>query len=292
MGQSSPDDFATLRQESLDLVNDARSKQELSSLTLEPALNEAARAHAEDMLKRNFYGHVSPEGDTVMDRYTAAGGSRYRLVAENIARCRGCSVPADESAVRDLHEGWMNSPEHRENILAKGLSGYGFGVAEDGSGTRYSVQTFAGPGEPGGAEADASASRIDASAQSELAANLVNERRRADGVPPLSTDTRLVEAAQRLVPDGDISEVGLDELNPLQSVIPPDAPWRSYQMMVGSCGGCGVQPTDADVRFFVSDWFKNPRYRSVLMDPALTAIGLGIVADQRGRKIAGALLGG
>ena len=290
-GQSPTTDLEQLRQESLQLVNDARSKQDLSSLQFEAELNEAAQAHAEDMLKRQFYDHVSPEGDTVMDRYIAAGGSQYRLVAENIARCRGCRVPADETAVRDLHQGWMNSPEHRENILAEGLSGYGFGIAENETGTRYSVQTFEGPGVSGGPDASGPANEIDAAAQSELVAALINDRRRADGIAPISADRRLVRSAQDLIPE-DISGIALDELGSLQGVIPAQAPWRSYQMIVGSCGGCGVRPTEADVRFFVGEWLDDARYRRVLTDPDLTSIGLAIEADQSGRKIAAAILGG
>lgn len=284
IAQSAPDNLEALRQESLDLVNAARAEENLSPLKFEAELNEAAQMHAEDMLERNFYAHVSPDGDTVMDRYTAAGGSEYRLVAENIAQCRGCSVPAYEAAVQDLHEGWMNSPEHRENILADDLTGYGFGLAEDSSGTRYSVQTFAGPGTPRGTEADATAEPIDPVAQSELAASLINERREADGASSLSVDQRLIEAARHVIPDGDLSEFSLDELHSLQSAIPPEAPWSTYQMIVGSCGGCGVTATDADVKFFIEQWFNDQSYRETLTDPQLSFIGLSIEPDGRGRK--------
>ena len=290
--QTQPSNLDELRQESLELVNAARAEEDLQALELEPELNEAAQAHAEDMLERGFYGHVSPEGETVMDRYVAAGGARYRLVAENIAQCHGCPVPADEASVEELHRGWMNSPEHRENILAEGLTGYGFGLAENASGTRYSVQTFAGPGQPRGLPQGAAAEPIDAEAQSELAASLINERRQEEGVAPISAEPLLIEAARRAIPDGDISEVELDEVGPLQAIVPSEARWRSYQLIVGSCGGCGAEPTDADIRFFVEEWFDNPRYRQVLMDPRLSSLGMVVEANGRGKKIAVALLAG
>ena len=286
-----PENLGALRERSLELVNEARSQENLQELELQPELNEAAQAHAQDMLERDFYAHVTPEGRTVMDRYRNAGGSENRLVAENIAQCRNCPVPADDNAVEELHQGWMNSPEHRENILAEGLAGYGFGLVEDQSGTRYSVQTFAGPGTPQGLEAGTTARPIGASAQTELAASIINEHRgeKAKSVTP---DPRLAETARNVIPEGDLTEISLDELNSLQEALPAEAPWRSFQMIVGSCGGCGIEPTDADVRWFLERWLDNPRYETVLKDPALSSVGMAIEADGRGRKIAVAVLAG
>lgn len=53
-------DLAKLRQKALELVNKERRDRDLQPLTLGPALNEAAQRHAEDMLARNYYAHVSP----------------------------------------------------------------------------------------------------------------------------------------------------------------------------------------------------------------------------------------
>ena len=110
-------DAETLSRHALDLVNEARQEQGLGSLALGDDLEEAAQAHAADMLERDFYAHVSPEGDDVADRYTDAGGSEWELVAENIARCIACDVPADLQRVDAFQKGWMNSPGHRANIL-------------------------------------------------------------------------------------------------------------------------------------------------------------------------------
>lgn len=290
--QPTPDNINALRARSLELVNEAREREGLRSLQQDPELTEAAQAHALDMLQRDFYAHVTPEGRTVMDRYEAAGGSPNLLLAENIARCRNCPVPADAATVAELHEGWMSSPEHRENILAEGLTRYGFGVAEDLEGTRYSVQTFAGPGATAGAEAGAEPQPIAPPAQTELAVALINDERAAAATTAVSADPRLIEAARNVIPNGDLTEVALDELNPLQQALPAEVSWQRLQIIAGSCGGCGVEATDADVRFFLKRWLDNSRYRDILNDPRLTSMGMAIEPDGRGRKIAVAVLAG
>jgi uncharacterized protein YkwD len=97
------------------------------------------------MLRRHYYAHETPEGKNPRDRFLAAGGSPSSLVEENIARCAGCPVPPEAAAVDSLQRSWMNSPEHRENILARGIDRMGFGIAGD-QGALYAVQDFAGPG--------------------------------------------------------------------------------------------------------------------------------------------------
>ncbi|MGE0744399.1 MAG: CAP domain-containing protein [Rhodospirillales bacterium] len=133
----------TLVGRSLDLVNAARRNAGLPPLVADPALSRAARAHAADMLRRGYFDHRAPDGATIMDRYGFAirGGG---AVAENIARCRRCPVPADARAVGRLHDDWMASPGHRRNILGAGFDRYGFGIAEAEDGTRYAVEAFAG----------------------------------------------------------------------------------------------------------------------------------------------------
>src|SRR5690606_13531909 len=128
--------------------------RDLEPLTLSDPLNAAAQAHAEDMLARGYYDHLSPEGEDVADRYRAAGGGEWRRVQENIATCSPCAGAPGAGLVARLHEGWMDSPGHRENILRPGITRFGFGIAAGRDGPLYAVQTFAGPGAQGtGAEA-------------------------------------------------------------------------------------------------------------------------------------------
>jgi len=131
---------------SLARVNAARRDAGLPPLAADGALSRAAQAHAADMLRRRYFDHTTPDGGTIMDRYGFAirGGG---AVAENIARCRNCPVPAVTATVDQLHADWMASPGHRRNILGPGFDRYGFAVAETADGTRYAVEAFAGPGQ-------------------------------------------------------------------------------------------------------------------------------------------------
>jgi uncharacterized protein YkwD len=279
-----------LRERSLDLVNRTRHVAGRAPLVLDERLNEAAQAHADDMLKRGYFAHESPKGENVMDRYLAAGGSADRLVAENISLCRHCPVPANAGVVEELHRGWMNSPEHRANILSDGLSLYGFAIAEDKSGTRYAVQAFAGPGVPRGA--GGTPKPIASMQQTDLVVRLINDERRKRGLAPIAADRGLVGAAGKVIPAGRLADVSLDHLDLLRTALPAGSPLRLFRMLAGSCGGCGDRATDADVRFFLGRWQGNARYRAILLDPRLIRLGMTIATNGQGRKIAVAVLGG
>jgi uncharacterized protein YkwD len=257
----------TLRSACLELLNQDRSEQNLPPLELDAILNEGAQKHAEDMLRRSYYSHRSPEDETVMDRYWAAGGSTSQVVAENIARCDGCPLPPN----RATPGGWMNSPEHRQNILAPGLERFGFGIAGEVGKGLYAAQHFAGAGTPrmlsgGSGDADAQARRIGPEEQQALALDLVNRARTEHGVEPLSEAPELAEAGRKSLTE----EGGGQHLNvaPLRH-LPPDARarWKSSSTVAGQCGGCGTEPTDADARFFVDQWLDQERYRKTLLHP-------------------------
>lgn len=67
----------------LDLYNQAPTSREKKALCVHPDLTEAARAHSQDMLDRDYSSHTSPEGETVKQRlgrfgYTFRGYSHYR----------------------------------------------------------------------------------------------------------------------------------------------------------------------------------------------------------------------
>ena len=227
-----PANLDELRQVSLERVNEAREAAGLDRLELDAILNEAAQAHAQDMLDRGFYDHVTPDGQEPMDRYLAAGGDTSFVVAENIARCEDCSVPAGLDDVEWMHEGWMDSPGHRENILMHGLSHYGFGIVDRANGLVFGVQTFAGPGTPHGA-ASADAPPMPTAEQNELAVSLINDMRRAAGTAPLKAARPLSDAATAIIPAGDFSEATLGSLAPPEDLLSTEQGWTRLRMLAG-----------------------------------------------------------
>ena len=116
-------------------VNAIRVQHGLSPLLRESAIDAVAIAHSEDMLARDYFAHVNPEGQGVGDRLTAAG-IPWRGAGENLAWTFGHTDPVPVSV-----NGWMNSPGHRANILNDSWTHTGVGIAYDGS-EAYITQVF------------------------------------------------------------------------------------------------------------------------------------------------------
>jgi uncharacterized protein YkwD len=276
----------------LRLVNESRAATGLSALSAEPALTRAAQAHAEDMLRRGYFSHISPQGDTALDRYIKSGGGRGKLLAENIAECRNCAAGQDE--VGELHRGWMDSPGHRANILSPGIERFGFGIAE-ASGRVVAVQTFAGPGTAAGAAEGEEGDELDDAGQLRSALEHLNEARRKAGVRPVQGSGALSQALRRsLAANGNEGggELRLPPVSAILSALPADegSPVGDAALVAGQCGGCGIRPVAADLAFFMERWLADPNYRSRLLDPRWSELGVVLEADGKGRKRALAIL--
>ncbi len=113
-------DLAAVRKEMFERVNAVRAAAGLEPLVADPHLATAAQKHADDMLARRYYNHLTPEGLTPRDRIEDAG-LFSSLVAENIAE--------GEFSVAEVMDGWMKSEEHRANILNPRVTALGVGVA-------------------------------------------------------------------------------------------------------------------------------------------------------------------
>ena len=108
---------------STSLLNDTnanRTQDNEAPLTIDAKLTAAAQAKANDMVAKDYWAHNSPTGVTPWDFITAAG-YQYLAAGENLAY--GFDN-ADQAVI-----GWMNSPEHRANILNVSYQNVGFGVA-------------------------------------------------------------------------------------------------------------------------------------------------------------------
>jgi len=285
-------DMEPLRALALELVNTSRDAEDLPALQLESKLTKAAQSHADDMLARDFYAHESPEGSTVSDRYQAAGGSKWLLTAENIAKCDGCEPPLSEAYVRQMHEGWMDSPGHRENILRKGLDHFGFGMAVDQGGALYAVQTFAGPGTSNGGGA-ADAKPLTLQEQAELALAQVNERRKKAGRASLELSQALSEAALSILPDPDDERFSINGDSNAYDVLSDEERrnWSSLTLLSASCGGCGVGTLAADVKHFMQRWLERPEYGKMLLSEEASHMGFAMAANGKGRKIGLGVIG-
>ncbi|MER7826559.1 CAP domain-containing protein [Streptomyces sp. NPDC096097] len=115
----------------VELVNQERAPAGCGPVRANPPLAALAGAFSLDMATRGFFGHEDPEGNTPWDRATKAGISG--LGGENIARGQG-----DAEAVM---KAWMNSPDHKANILNCEFRTLGVGV-HDAAGGPWWTQDF------------------------------------------------------------------------------------------------------------------------------------------------------
>jgi uncharacterized protein YkwD len=120
------------------LLNDARRAAGLSALAPDNELREIALAHSEDMVDHEFFSHVSPSTGTPDDRARRAG-VLVLLFGENIGL-----APTPEA----IHDGLMDSPGHRANMLRAEFTHVGIG-AVNGPGGLVLTMNFGRRPKPG-----------------------------------------------------------------------------------------------------------------------------------------------
>ncbi|HEY0899921.1 MAG TPA: CvpA family protein [Sphingobacteriaceae bacterium] len=111
-----------LELEMLVLINNERKKQGLGPLKFDRQLVPVARAHSRDMFIRSYFSHVSPEGNSPFDRIREAEVP-FITAGENLALAQTLNI---------AHNGLMNSPGHRANILRPTFGRVGIGILDGG----------------------------------------------------------------------------------------------------------------------------------------------------------------
>jgi len=102
-------------------TNIYRTQVGLASLTIDDRLNQAASAKCADMVKYNYWSHTSPDQGGYENFLIAAGLPKIHF-GENLAE-------GQLAAIRVIHD-WMNSDEHKANILEPDFTSVGFAVCE------------------------------------------------------------------------------------------------------------------------------------------------------------------
>lgn len=124
-------------QRAFELVNAERRVGGVTALIWDAELGSMARLHSENMAHLGFFSHTSPDGTGVTARAHAGGISGWSRMGENIAYNLGFDDPAAFAVVR-----WMQSTDHRENILNEGFTHAGLGIARADNGRIYFTQVF------------------------------------------------------------------------------------------------------------------------------------------------------
>ena len=114
------------------LVNNERAKAGLPALRADPEMTRVARAHSRDMFARGYFAHLTPEGRTPFDRMRSSG-VRFLVAGENLALGQTLTI---------CHNGLMNSPGHKANILDKSYGRLGIGILDGGMHGLMVTQNF------------------------------------------------------------------------------------------------------------------------------------------------------
>ncbi len=102
----------------LALVNRDRRRAGVPELTWDERAANVARGHSAEMHQTKNVAHISPTTGSAADRVRVAN-IRTGAVLENVARAYG---------VREAHDGLMNSPGHRANLMSTLATHLGIGV--------------------------------------------------------------------------------------------------------------------------------------------------------------------
>ncbi|MDA7989960.1 MAG: CAP domain-containing protein [Gammaproteobacteria bacterium] len=145
------------------ITNKIRIGSSLPLLIKDKKVREIAYMHSVDMSERRFFSHVNPDGMSPTDRANKAGYDTTRRTRREIRKGLGENIlytstyrsihwygpiekynwfGSEEEIAERMMESWMNSKEHRENILNEKYRTIGVGVYIDKTETAFATQNF------------------------------------------------------------------------------------------------------------------------------------------------------
>jgi uncharacterized protein YkwD len=221
----------------LALVNRDRQAAGLPPFAWDERVADVARGHSQEMRKTKIVAHISPTTGSAADRVRVAK-IKTAVVLENVARAYGLG---------EAHQGLMNSPGHRANLMSAAATHIGIGIVfgDEVSGRReiFVTQVF---------------TRVPPKV--DLAAAAESIRKRIAAIRPAGNDPVLAAIAQDLASGIARGQTRDQAYAPLKSRV--EALARRYQR-VGS-----VVLTSADV--------EHVDAASLLGDAKPDEIGVGI----------------
>jgi Cysteine-rich secretory protein family len=214
----------------LEQLNESRQQAGLAPLKMSPELVQAARQHSVVMARQRKLSHQLP-GESQLQERLAVTGAHFFRSGENV----GFNTQADL-----IHEAFMHSPPHRQNLLTPEYNSVGIGIVHQGD-AYWVTEDFA--------QTVVALSVDQASAR---AAHAFAELRRQERQMPLAQVQipRLREAACAMAKTGDMNNRSLLQMqgvrytitysNAQPEVLPPDISRIAAQpslkkFAVGSC---------------------------------------------------------
>jgi uncharacterized protein YkwD len=124
----------------LSLTNQDRASSGLKALTNDSYLHKEAEWRAKDMGDRNYFSHKIPPGNSMVFADMQKDGYCFKFAGENI----GLSTFDDATATSSIETAFMNSKDHRANILG-GWSRIGVGAYKSTDGRKLYAVLFSVP---------------------------------------------------------------------------------------------------------------------------------------------------
>lgn len=127
----------------LDDTNAERAKANVAPLTINERLSAAATSKARHMFEQQYWAHTAPDGTTPW-YWLREANYQYAYAGENLAKGFRTSSA--------LTRAWMDSPQHRDNMLNPNYEQIGFAVIEgrlNGETTKLVVAMYGTPATAG-----------------------------------------------------------------------------------------------------------------------------------------------
>lgn len=118
----------------LSLINGERRKNNLPDLIIDEDLQNVARLKAKDLVENNYFSHISPVLGTPFEMLKN-NGITYKTASENIA---------GNSSIEGAVSSWMNSENHKKNILSNEYNYTGLAVVDSIAYGNIVVELFVG----------------------------------------------------------------------------------------------------------------------------------------------------
>jgi hypothetical protein len=111
------------------LSNNERVSRGARAVHRHCGLDFVAAFHSADMVRRNFFDHINPDGLAPQDRLRKLRPQLLGCTGENLA---WISRRDEDIIACDVVRGWMESPGHRENMLQPAHTHVGVSVVPSG----------------------------------------------------------------------------------------------------------------------------------------------------------------
>jgi uncharacterized protein YkwD len=280
--EAKPAPFAADEKALLDLLNEARKKENLPPLKVNAVLYKVARLHSANMAKQEKMAYKL-DGKGPRDRVDAAGYGCL-VVRENLAAAEG-EVDSPAPKPKEIHDKWMESKGNRATLLDDRVTDVGIAVVASKKGTYYYTLIAATPKLLGGGKSTPAEAKAAALAADEKALlDLLNEARKKEKLPPLKSNAVLHKVARLHSANMAKQEKMAHELDGKRVGDRTDAGGYDYGVVRENLAASGAEIDDSapSPKEIHDGWMASKGHRANLLDARVTEAGIAIVVSKKG----------